>query len=54
MDAAGQHYGFADGDLYGIGYEVGDYQHVDVVAGQGLAKGGFSDLVLVAEGADLV
>jgi len=47
-------YGFAHSDVDRIAREVGDDEHVDVVAGEGLAEDGLADLVFVGEGADFV
>lgn len=46
--------GLADGDVDRVGQEVRHDQHVDVVAGEGLAQHGLADLVLVLVSAHLV
>ena len=46
--------GFTHSNVDRIAREVGDDEHVDVVAGEGLAEDGLADLVFVGEGADFV
>ena len=40
-------------DVHGVGQEISNDQHVDIVACEGLAKDGLTDLILILKGADL-
>lgn len=54
MDARRQNDGLSHSDVDWVGQEVGDDKHVDIIAGERLAKNSLADLIFVLVCAHLV
>jgi hypothetical protein len=50
MHPAGENYGFPHGDLLRVRSEIGNNEHLALVARQRLAQDGLADLILVLIG----